>query len=492
MSRGPIVVIGDSLLDVDIEGEVERLCPDAPAPVVEVTAEHARPGGAGLAALLAARDGAEVVLVTAIGDDPAGRRLRGLLAGHVEVLPLPLRGATPCKTRVRGRGQTMVRLDTGDGRAPCRPAEAGAPDGRVAAVLRDPLGGRVAATPHDLPDDLLGDLPDDRVAAVLRGARAVLASDYGRGVTDLYRDVLSTLARPVVWDPHPRGGPPARGCALVTPSEAESRVLCERPYSSPGQAARDLAERFGAAAVAVTLSGRGAVLATRGGPAVQVPPPRTVTGQDSCGAGDRFAATAATAMADGATVREAVTAAVAAATAFVGQGGASAVRLPAPRVRMTVAAGEAGMEAEAVAARVRAAGGTVVATGGCFDLLHAGHVSLLRRARALGDALIVCLNSDESTRRVKGPDRPVVAEADRVEVLRALGCVDAVLVFDEETPVAAIERLRPAVWVKGGDYRGHDLPEAAAVHRAGGEIVILPLVPGRSTTGLIAAVRAAS
>ncbi|MFD0889259.1 D-glycero-beta-D-manno-heptose 1-phosphate adenylyltransferase, partial [Streptosporangium algeriense] len=140
---------------------------------------------------------------------------------------------------------------------------------------------------------------------------------------------------------------------------------------------------------------------------------------------------------------------------------------------------------------VRTSGGRLVATGGCFDLLHAGHVSLLRRARALGDALVVCVNSDASVRRLKGPGRPVIVQQDRVEVLRALECVDAVVVFDEDTPSELIERLRPEVWVKGGDYTEADLSEADTVRRCGGDVVILPTVPGYSTTGLITALRTA-
>ncbi|MGV9539669.1 D-glycero-beta-D-manno-heptose 1-phosphate adenylyltransferase, partial [Streptosporangium sandarakinum] len=176
---------------------------------------------------------------------------------------------------------------------------------------------------------------------------------------------------------------------------------------------------------------------------------------------------------------------VAEAARFVENGGAAMVRTPAP------APGDRPRTATEVAEVVRATGGRLIATGGCFDLLHAGHVSLLRRARALGDALIVCVNSDASVRRLKGPGRPVVGQRDRVEVLRALQCVDAVAVFDEDTPVAMIERLRPDVWVKGGDYTALDLPEAETVRRTGGESVILPLVSGRSTTNLIAAARAA-
>jgi rfaE bifunctional protein nucleotidyltransferase chain/domain len=141
----------------------------------------------------------------------------------------------------------------------------------------------------------------------------------------------------------------------------------------------------------------------------------------------------------------------------------------------------------ALAGRVHAAGGTVVAAGGCFDLLHAGHVSLLQAARSLGDCLIVCLNSDESVRRLKGEGRPLNPAADRVSVLSALHCVDAVLVFGEDTPSAALQRLRPDVWVKGGDYEGQVLPEAALLSTWGGQAVTVPYLAGRSTTQLQAA-----
>lgn len=134
---------------------------------------------------------------------------------------------------------------------------------------------------------------------------------------------------------------------------------------------------------------------------------------------------------------------------------------------------------------MRAAGGTVVATGGCFDLLHAGHVATLRAARRLGDCLIVCLNGDASVRRLKGPDRPLQSEGDRVEVLAALDCVDAVEVFDDDTPLVVLERLRPDVFVKGGDYAVVDLPEAATLAHWGGQAVVVPYLAGRSSSRLI-------
>ncbi|MYX42710.1 D-glycero-beta-D-manno-heptose 1-phosphate adenylyltransferase, partial [Streptomyces sp. SID89] len=140
----------------------------------------------------------------------------------------------------------------------------------------------------------------------------------------------------------------------------------------------------------------------------------------------------------------------------------------------------------ALIARVRAAGGTVVAAGGCFDLLHAGHVGLLQAARRIGDCLVVCVNSDASVRRRKGDGRPVNPLADRTRVLRALACVDAVAVFDEDTPERLLSELRPDVWVKGGDYAGADLPEAALLDEWGGQAVLLPYLDGHSSTALMA------
>jgi rfaE bifunctional protein nucleotidyltransferase chain/domain len=145
-----------------------------------------------------------------------------------------------------------------------------------------------------------------------------------------------------------------------------------------------------------------------------------------------------------------------------------------------------------VVSRLRRRGDRLVATGGCFDLLHSGHLSLLQQARALGDALLVCVNSDESVRRRKGPGRPIVPAADRIALLEALEPVDAVIMFDEDTPATLLETVRPDVWVKGGDYTLNDLPEATVVHRYGGQVVIISLVAGYSTSRLASAAQTAA
>lgn len=231
------------------------------------------------------------------------------------------------------------------------------------------------------------------------------------------------------------------------------------------------------------MSASGALLSYGHGAPTLIPA-ESVTVLDPCGAGDRFAAAAATTLAAGGITLEAVEAGVRSATAFVAAGGASSVGGPVDPAQPVRETG-VGIDIDTLLTEIRARNGTVVATGGCFDLLHAGHVATLRAARRLGDCLVVCLNSDASVRRLKGPGRPLVPAVDRARVLEALACVDAVVIFDEDTPVEALRRIRPDVWVKGGDYRGVDLPEQAALEEWGGAAVVLPYLDGRSTTQLV-------
>ncbi|SDR74841.1 pfkB family carbohydrate kinase [Friedmanniella luteola] len=298
---GPLVVVGDCLLDVDLSGSATRLCPDAPVPVVDLEERWERPGGAGLAALLAARSGVEVVLVTALAEDPAAARLAELLGRHVTVEPLRWVGDTVVKTRVGAAGVPMLRLDSGGG---C-PADGVLPRG---------------------------------AHAVLGAAGAVLVADYGRGLTALpaLRRRLRAVAAevPLVWDPHPRGAAPVPGATLVTPNAAEARHFGAGDDAL--EAAGWLCRHWEADAVAVTQGERGAVLARSGAGAVAVPlvGPATGTGHrrpDTCGAGDQFAASATAALLAGADADAAVRAAVMEAAAYVAAGAAAtaSVRVPA-------------------------------------------------------------------------------------------------------------------------------------------------------------------
>jgi D-beta-D-heptose 7-phosphate kinase/D-beta-D-heptose 1-phosphate adenosyltransferase len=445
-----VVVVGDVLLDVDVTGTVERVCPDAPAPVVDQISEQLRPGGAGLAATLAADDGCDVVLVTALCVDELGQQLVDLLEPRIRVVPITTAGSTVVKRRIRASGQTLLRLDSGTQQPP------------------HGVSGTVVEALHD--------------------ADAVLVSDYGRGVASAgpVRAALQAIAarKPVVWDPHPRGGDPVVGTRLATPNLAEAAkamgVVVPSTVRDIGQLADGLVTRWNVGALAVTLGASGALLSYGQGAPTLIPA-ESVTVVDPCGAGDRFAAAAATTLAAGGITLEAVEAGVQSATAFVAAGGASSVGRPgvAPPVRERLG------DVDPLLVAVRARNGTVVATGGCFDLLHAGHVATLHAARRLGDCLVVCLNSDASVRRLKGPGRPLVPAVDRARVLEALACVDAVVVFDEDTPVEVLRRIRPDVWAKGGDYRGVDLPEQAVLQEWGGAAVVLPYLDGRSTTQLV-------
>ncbi|GAB2689729.1 PfkB family carbohydrate kinase [Thalassiella azotivora] len=502
--RPRVTVVGDVVLDVDVVGEATRLCPDAPVPVLDATDRRSSPGAAGLTALLCAASGADVTLVAPLADDDAGRTLRALLEGAVRVVALGHDGPTRTKTRLRAGGQSLLRLDEGG------PA---APTGRVPA----------------------------EAAETVRDADVVLVSDYGAGTAaePALRDLLARRAatgrrRLVVWDPHPRGPLPVPGCTVVTPNLAEGRGALGDGHaaSAPDEVAAALREHWRATAVCVTTGASGAVVSLSGSEPLRVPVPAAASG-DPCGAGDRFAATVAVGLASGAVVTDAVVAAVRDASAWVAAGGAAGFRdvdgvhdvddagpggpavpgrapsrdveapggespggespgdeVPGDEVPGAEVPGAAHEDVDAVVARLRRPGRTLVATGGCFDVLHAGHVACLQAARGLGDALVVLLNSDASVRRAKGPDRPAVPQADRARVLRGLACVDAVVVFDEDEPTAVLDRLRPDVWVKGGDYGGTELPEAETVRRHGGRVALLPYLRGRSSTRILA--RAAS
>jgi rfaE bifunctional protein nucleotidyltransferase chain/domain len=278
----------------------------------------------------------------------------------------------------------------------------------------------------------------------------------------------------VVWDPHPRGPQPIAGACLATPNAAEATAASGT--KDHYRAARILRDRWCVDAVAVTVGSRGAILDAGGLPMVMPAPQVPVA--DPCGAGDKFAGTVTTSLLAGYSTVDAVRTGIGAAAQFLADGGAATFGARTTHLRPER------RDARDVIANVRARGGTVVATGGCFDLVHVGHARTLAAARALGDCLVVCLNSDRSVRRLKGPDRPLMSQPDRVELLLSLQCVDAVAVFDEDDPIAVLDDLRPDVWVKGGDYHVADLPEADLLRTWGGRAVVVPYHVGRSTSRL--------
>ena len=467
-----VLVIGEAMLDSYLEGPTGRLCREAPVPIVAVQARRDAPGGAANTAVNARALGATVHLLGVAGGDADGARLRACL-GSRDVEPDPRNlimdhdRLTLSKNRVVAAGQLLVRFDQGT-TGPVGPST----EGRLV----------------------------DRLAELWPEVDAVIVSDYGYGI--MTPRVIATLARlqseaprVVVVDSKDLAAYCAVAPTAVKPNYGEAADLLgwdRLDISGPGRADRIAAasERIlaltGAKVAAVTLDTDGALVVER-----DRAPYRTYARAEhhsrAAGAGDTFLATLALALAAGADTPAAAELASAAAAVVVEQDGTVACSTGELLARVAPGTKPAG-DLVALAARLdreRRRGARVVFTNGCFDILHRGHVTYLSAAKALGNILVVGVNSDAGIRRLKGPDRPINTLEDRVEVLAALSCVDHLVPFDDDTPERLIEALRPDVFVKGGDYTRDRLPEASLVERLGGEVRILPFVADRSTTRII-------
>ncbi|HEY8553145.1 MAG TPA: D-glycero-beta-D-manno-heptose 1-phosphate adenylyltransferase [Burkholderiales bacterium] len=466
-------VVGDPLLDVYLDGRVERLCREAPVPLVQVQRVHDAAGGAANVACNLAALGARTTLIGFVGDDVEAARLRRTL-DHARVdarMLVPVPGwRTVCKQRLVGDAQIIARFDQGR-RVPADPA--------LEALLCE------------------------RVRAALAASDVLVVSDYGYGSVNA--GMIAALAdrprrpRPVVVaDGRALARlAPARPSAVKPSYEEARRLLGVRGADDPaGRAewvhahADALLAATGADIVAVTLDRDGAVVLQRGRAPYRTyaRPARTSL---ATGSGDTFVAGLALALAAGAETPEAAELASAAAAVVVGKDGTAVCT--APELHRLIAGGDKRLDdLDALAERVQAAragGARIVFTNGCFDILHRGHVTLLNRAKALGDLLIVGVNTDDSVRRLKGPGRPINTLEDRIKVLAALSYVDYVIAFDDDSPRDIIACVRPDLYVKGGDYSRDTLPEAELVEGLGGAVCILPLVEDRSTTHLIDRIR---
>lgn len=467
-----VVVIGDVILDRWSVGEAERVSREAPAPVVRVTETVAVPGGAANTAVNARALGARVRMVGLIGDDEAGRVLRdrldasGVDTSHLVEIP----GAkTTTKSRVVGGDRVVVRVD------------------------------ELAATPTPNHGALLA----ASVARAIRCADAVVVCDYGLGVRA--EDVVPMIDRDrpgaVVVDAHDLTRWAALSPDLVTPNAGEAAALLGRELGTgtdrmPAivEARHELFTRTGARAAVVTLDRDGTVLLESGSDAAFRTRATPASEQQASGAGDTFCAAATVALSVRTPIRDAVTVAQAAADVVVREAGTS-VCTAAALLASVEAPAETVVDHDELALAVevaRRAGHRVVFTNGCFDVVHRGHTTYLRQARELGDLLVVALNDDDSVRRLKGPERPINRAEDRAGVLAALACVDLVTVFATDTPIPLIERLRPEVYVKGGDYSPEMLRETEVVRAYGGEVVMVDYVPEHSTTAVVRRIREAA
>lgn len=474
-----VLVIGDAMLDSYLEGRATRLCAEGPVPVVERTAIGRVPGGAANSAANARALGATVVLFGVTGDDEAGRYLRAALRerGIDDRWLVVDRAATTIhKLRVVADGHYAVRFDEGDGRV---------------------SGGAERA--------LLARL-DDAYAA----CDVVLVADYGYGVVSdrliarLRKLRAAGSPRPLVVDSKDVRRFRDAGATVVTPNTREARAaLGERQVtkdsrpSDPAMGlslARRLLTVLDTEYVVVTLDAGGACYVDRRGRTLHLPA-HPVARANDVGAGDTFTTALALALAAGATIDLALSVAIDAAGLAVAKSRTATVsdQELLGRVALRDLTGtDQGLELPQLVTRLefeRAMGRTIVFTNGVFDILHVGHLDLLRRAKTLGDLLVVGVNGDESVRRLKGPSRPVNQERDRLALIAALDMVDHAILFDADDPAGLIRALRPHVHVKGGDYAGKRLPEETALAELGARTVILPLVAGRSTTGVIDRIR---
>ena len=469
-----VLVIGEAMLDCYLYGVTERLCREAPVPIVDVVRRQEAPGGAANAAVNARRLGAEVTLLSVVGVDAEAEALRRALADHgvasAALVDDPAR-RTLAKQRLVAEGHMLVRFDQGS-TGPLEPASELA------------LGARVA--------DLV------------RGHDVVVVSDYGYGI--LSSRVIALLAesqacapRVVVVDSKTLPAYRHVGVTAVKPNFAEARALLgDRAWRPAGERvgaiARDgdrLLEVTGAQIAAVSLDTEGAVFLERGSPPYRTYA-RPTAHVRAAGAGDTFVTALALALGAGADLAAAAELASAAANVVVGKDGTAVCSALELRAAVTPA-DKVVTDLRALSARLdghRAAGRRIVMTNGCFDILHRGHITFLNTAKSLGDVLVVGLNSDAGVRRLKGAGRPINDLEDRAHVLAALSAVDHIVPFDEATPVELVRAVRPDVFVKGGDYTLERMPEAGIVQAQGGVVRILPYVSDRSTTSIIERVRA--
>jgi D-beta-D-heptose 7-phosphate kinase/D-beta-D-heptose 1-phosphate adenosyltransferase len=467
-----VLCVGDLMLDEFVYGEIARISPEAPAPVIAVKRSEVMMGGAGNVARNIAALGARCIFVALIGDDEAGRLLKSeldkesLIEAHLIV---DAKRPTTRKVRFVSEHYAthLLRADWED----AKPADAAFEEQLIARTL--------AALPH---------------------AGALVLSDYAKGA--LTPRVIGTLlaaaraaGKPSIVDPKQRDIAIYRGATVLTPNRKELSEAMRQDLAGDSDivaAAREMARISECKAVLVKRSDEGMTLVEGGNEAVHVPA-YPVRVRDVSGGGDTVAATLAALLAGGASFEAAMRAANAAAAVVVAKPGTASVTAAELRARLLPAAALAAEEKvlfdwarlDAKLAEWRGQGLRIGFTNGCFDLLHPGHVRLLTQARAACDRLIVGLNSDASVTRLKGSGRPVQPQQARAEVLAALEAVDLVVVFEQDTPLELIGRVRPRVLVKGADYTREQVVGHEIVEADGGEVLLVEIAQGHSTTDIV-------
>lgn len=460
--QAQVLVVGDVMLDRYWHGATDRISPEAPVPVVHVHYRDERPGGAGNVALNIAALGAQVNLVGMVGDDGEADSLQNTLEAvgvHCN-LRREKNKPTITKLRVLSRNQQLIRMDFEE-----------------------------AFYQHDEHSPLLPNCLE-----CFDQAKVVIVSDYGKGSMGSQQAIIQAARKrgiPVLVDPKGCNFSIYRGATLLTPNFKEFEAVVGVCHSEADIIHKGLAllKQYALESLLVTRGSKGMTLLRPREPELHLPA-KTREVYDVTGAGDTVIATIGSALAAGADLSMAVALANRAASIVVGKSGAATVSVPELRrsILKDSDTGTGVMSEEQlliILEDAKAHGEKIVFTNGCFDILHAGHVSYLENAKALGHRLIVAVNDDDSVRRLKGKTRPVNPLHRRMSVLAGLASVDWVVPFSEDTPKRIISAILPDLLVKGGDYRAEDLPGADCVIKNGGVVKVLNFEDGCSTTSIL-------
>ena len=466
--RLKVLVVGDLMLDRYIVGDVERISPEAPVPVLRHVHRYERPGGAANVAMNLAGLGCQAILAGFWGDDAEGRELKELMQRSGVDTRGVVEGSLPTisKTRIVGRTQQMMRLDI--------------------------------ESRETVPQEEMQTL-QARVVELVGQADAVVLSDYAKGaLTEGLCSAAIRAARaagkPVLADPKTRDFGKYAGATTVCPNLGElAAATGVESFRTKAllKAGEDLVEQHGFEYLVVTMSEKGIKVLRRDG-RDYYSPARAREVFDVSGAGDTVIATLAAALAGGLKIETAVELANVAAGIVVGKVGTVPIARHELITELTPSSGystsEKVLELDQLQMRIRnwrESGETIVFTNGCFDILHVGHITLLEECRRFGSKLVLGLNADDSISRLKGPERPIVKERERARVMAALAAIDAVVLFAEDTPLELIRAIQPDVLVKGGDYSVNTVVGAEDVLAAGGRVEIIATVQGHSTTNIV-------
>jgi len=462
-----VLVFGDLMLDEHIWSKVNRISPEAPVPIADVSRIDHVPGGCGNVAVNISALGGTPYLVGMIGRDSSGDKLRKALKTAKitnQNLIVDSQRPTILKSRIIAGSQHVVRVDREDRTI--------LPPGLLNKVLQ-------------------------RVKKLVPTVDAVVISDYGKGmVSEKTVQAVISLSRRhrkfVAIDPKGADYSKYQKASILTPNQSEASLASGtviKDSKSLLKAGEDILKRTNTDHLLITRGKDGMSLFSRKDRSVHIPAvPREVF--DITGAGDTVIATLSLAVAAGAEIKNAAILANTAASVVVSKIGTApcyreeleeALEGHEPIIRKI----KLRKEIAAIANNLRNQGAKIVFTNGCFDILHLGHVRYLREAKKMGDALIVGLNSDDSVRELKGRERPYVSEMERAEILASLECVDYVTIFSENRPDNLIRIVKPDIHVKGGDYKVSQLPERKLVENLGGKAIVIPPIEGRSTTNIV-------